>query len=224
MAYLNIIARQEEIDSHVAAMVASAGVCREAISSGSSRFASAIKESRKKTEGRDNEAGLRNAYSVAKRQLTKANELLEEAAVALLDAAEMVMRTSQECDRAQSVIVASCIRFANRQAVSGDSMHASLPAASSSKRRGPEPAKPAAAKLQPETKPSPSAVLQSAVVSATSPSVVLDADAAKSPGRKRSTPSAKPGAKRTRRSKKDIQAALEESTAAKSKGTESWMV
>ncbi len=224
MAYLDIIARQKKIDNQAAEMVAGAGVCREAIKSGSSRFTSAIKESRKKTEGRMNEAGLRAAYSVAKRQLAKANELLEEAAVSLLDAAALVMRTGQECDHAQSVVVASCIRFANRQAVSGDSMHASLPAASSSKRRGPEPARPAAAKLQVAAKPSPSAVPQSAAVSAISPSAALGADAAKSPGRKRSTPSGKPGAKRTRRSKKDIQTALEESTAAKSKGTESGMV
>lgn len=221
MAHLDILARQKKIDEQAAAMVASAGLCRAAIESGGTRFNAAIKSSRKKVDGQPNEAALRTAYSVAKRQLAKANEFLEEAAVALLDSAALVMRTGQECDQAQSVIVASCIRFANRQAVSGDSMHAPLPAVSSGKRRGPEPARTSQSKAIGAASDTP--VQAATPVGVNSPRTTEPADAAKSAGRKRATPGAKPGAKRTRRSKKDIQAALEESAAAKSKVAESGM-
>jgi hypothetical protein len=214
MAYLDILARQQEIDATAASLVASAGACRAAIESGSSRFSNAIKLARKRGESH-REEGVRSAYSVAKRQLTKANDHLEEAAVALLDAAILIMQTSQECYQAQSILVASCVRFANRNGAEGNSMHAPLPPTATGKRRGAEPAKAAAVVRSPEpgTPADP--------LPAGAPAAEAAPAATKSPGRKRGAPGPRPGAKRTRRSKKDIQAALEESVAAKSKMDES---
>lgn len=219
MAYLDILGRQQQLDATAASLVASASVCREAIESGSARFSRAIKASKKRGENHG-ESGVRSAYSVAKRQLTKANEHLEEAAVALLDAAILVSQTGQDCDEAQSVLVASCVRFANRNGAEGNSMHAPLAPAATGKRRGAEPAKAAASARSPEasvpTDGSPG--IGSPPAAEALPAVT------KGPGRKRGAPGPRPGVKRTRRSKKDIQAALEESAAAKTKVEESAML
>ncbi len=202
MAHLAILDRKHQIDTAAAQMAEHAAACRVTLLKGRSRLRKEIADAHQRTGGSMDEQAAKRVFSLFEHQITKVNAQLEQAAKALLEASVLVLRTGQDSDAAQSMLINSCIRFANRLPGPNDSMHAQLPPAPTGKRRGPEGGKGAAASKNAAanaagTKPPPAAA------GAITPPV------AKAPGRKRGTAGPKAPGKRIRRTKKDMEAAAD---------------